>query len=102
MTIRTLLIFTLIIVTTSANTFSQQQRKSAAEFEAQGAAAQQSGNCNEAVKYYAEAIKINPQSFIAQANSGNCYLRLEKPQLALEHLNVAATLGPNDPRVHYL
>ena len=102
MTIRTLLIFTLIFFTNSANTFSQQQGKTAAEFEIQGAAAQRSGNCNEAVKHYAEAIKINPKSFIGQANSGTCYLQLEKPQQALGHLQVAVTLKPTDPLVHYL
>jgi tetratricopeptide (TPR) repeat protein len=102
MTIRTLSIFTLIIFTSSVNTFSQQQWKSAAEFEDQGVAAQLRGNCNEALKHYAEAIKINPKSYIAQSNSGNCYLRLEKPQLALGHLQIAVTLKPTDPLVHYL
>lgn len=102
MTMRPLLIFALIIFTNSATTFSQQQGQTAAEFEAQGVAAQQSGNCNDALKLYAEAIKINPKSYIAQANSGNCYLRLEKPQLALGHLQIAATLRPSDPLVHYV
>jgi tetratricopeptide (TPR) repeat protein len=101
MKIRTLLIVTLAIFTTSVHTFSQQQGKTAAEFEVQGVAAQRSGNCNEALKLYAEAIKIDPKSYIAQANSGNCYLRLEKPQLALGHLQVAVTLNPTDPLAYY-
>ena len=99
---RPLLIFALIIFTNSANVFSQQQGQTAADFELKGVAAQRSGNCNEALKHYAEAIKINPKSYIAQANSGNCYLRLEKPQLALVHLQVAVTLQPTDPLVHYV
>lgn len=101
MTIKTLLIFTLIIFN-PVTLFSQQQPKTAEEFEARGAAAQQSGNCDEALEYYAEAIKINPKSYIAQANSGNCYLRLEKPQLALGHLQAALTLRPTDPLLHYV
>jgi tetratricopeptide (TPR) repeat protein len=99
---RPLLIFALTIFINAANTFSQQQGQTAADFELKGVAAQRSGNCNEALKHYAEAIKINPQSYIARANSGNCYLRLEKPQLAIEHLQVAATLRPADPLVHYV
>ena len=102
MTIRTLLICTHIILTVSLNSFSQQQPKTAAEFEARGVTAQRSGKCDEAVKHYAEAIKIDPKSYIAHANSGNCYLSLEKPQLALGFLKVAVNLNPNDPLVHYL
>lgn len=102
MTLRTLLIFTVITFAYAGNTFAQQPQKTAAEFELQGVRAQQSGNCNEAVKHYAEAIKIDPQRYIAQANSGNCYLRLEQPQQALGHLQTAATLRPSDPLVHYL
>lgn len=95
-------IFTLIILVSWANSFAQQQGTSAAEFEAQGVAAQGRGDCNEALKHYAEAIKVNPKSYIAQSNSGNCYLRLEKPELALGHLQVAVTLNPTDPLVHYI
>ena len=102
MPMRPLLIFTLLFFTSSAHTFSQQQPQTAADFEVRGVAAQRSGNCVEALKHYAEAIKLNPKSYIAQANSGNCYLRLEKPQLALGHLQVAATLMPADPLVHYV
>ena len=102
MTMKPLLIFALIIFANSANTFSQQPGQTAAEFEIQGVAAQRSGNCNEALKHYAEAIKIDPKSYIAQANSGNCYLRLEKPQLALGYLQVAVTLKPADPLIHYV
>lgn len=102
MIMRSILAFTLLFFINSANLFSQQQAKTAAEFEVQGVAAQRSGNCNEALKHYAEAIKLNPKSYIAQANSGNCYMRLEKPQLALPHLQVAATLQPSDPLVHYV
>ena len=89
-------------ITCSVPAFAQQQIKTAADFEAQGVRAQQSENCNEAVKHYAEAIKLDPKRFIAQANSGNCYLRLEQPQQALTHLHAAASLKPNDPLVHYL
>jgi tetratricopeptide (TPR) repeat protein len=96
---RPLLIFALIL---SANVFSQQQAQTAADFELKGIAAQRTGNCNEALKHYAEAIKINPQSYIAHANSGNCYMRLAKPQLAVGHLQVAVTLRPADPLVHYV
>lgn len=102
MTIRTLLICALAILTASLNSFSQQQVKTAAEFEVQGVAAQQSGKCDEAIKHYAEAIKLDPKSYIAQANSGTCYLRLEKPQLALGFLQAAVSLKPNDPLAHYL
>ena len=101
-TMRPLLIFALIIFTSPASVFSQQQAQTVADFEAKGVAAQRSGNCNEALKHYAEAIKLDPKSYIAQANSGNCYLRLEKPQLALGHLQVAATLRPADPLIHYV
>jgi tetratricopeptide (TPR) repeat protein len=101
MTTRPLLIFALIIFTNS-NVFAQQQSQTAADFEIKGAAAQRSGNCNEALKHYAEAIKLNPKSYIAQANSGNCYLRLEKPQLALVHLQLAVVLKPADPLIHYV
>src|SRR5688572_25099505 len=102
MTMRPLLIFALTIFINTANVFSQQQGQTAADFELKGVAAQRSGNCNEALEHYAEAIKLNPQSYIAQANSGNCYLRLEKPQLAVGHLQAAATLRPADPLVHYV
>lgn len=99
---RPLLLFTLLFFTNSANVFSQQQTPTAADFEGKGVAAQRSGNCTEALKHYAEAIKLDPKSYIAQANSGNCYLRLEKPELAIGHLQVAATLKPFDPLVHYV
>ena len=102
MTIRPLLILALIILATSANIFSQQQGPTAAELERQGVEAQRRGNCDEALKHYAEAIRIDPKSFIAQVNSGNCYLRLEKPQLALGHLQVAVTLRPIDPLIRYV
>mgnify|MGYP003579098096 CR=1 FL=1 len=55
---RTLLILTLIVFCNSANSFSQVQPRSAAEFEKQGAAAQRSGNCNDAIKYYAELGQV--------------------------------------------
>lgn len=102
MRFRTLLIVTFVIFANAVSAFSQQQPKTATELEAQGVAAQQSGNCNEAVKFYAEAIKINPKSYFALANAGTCYLRLEKPQQALEYLRVAVTLNPAEPLVHYV
>ncbi len=100
MTIRTLLLCTSLIITITLNAFSQQQT-TAAEFEVRGIAAQQSGKCDEAVKHYAEAIKIDPKSFLAQVNSGNCYLMLEKPEIALGFLQAAVSLKPNDPIVRY-
>jgi tetratricopeptide (TPR) repeat protein len=102
MKIRTLLICAQLILVASFNSFAQQQVNTAAEFEALGLAAQRNGKCDEAIKHYAEAIKIDPKSFIAQANSGNCYMKLEQPQLALGFLQTAASLNPNDPLVHYV
>ena len=91
-----------LFITCSVNAPAQQQARTAADFEAQGASAQRNGNCNDAVKFYAEAIKLDPGSFGAQVNSGTCYLRLEQPQVALGFLKVAVTLSPSDPLVHYL
>ena len=94
----TIALFTICVPITSA----QQPLKTVADFEARGVAAQRTGNCEEAVQYYAEAIKLDAKSFVAQANSGNCYLKLGKPQVALSFLQMAATLRPSDPLVHYI
>jgi len=97
-----LLLSVALLITCSVNTSAQQQLKTAVDFEAQGVAAQRNGNCDDAVKLYAEAIKLDPRSFVSQANSGNCYIKLGKPQIALGFLQVAVKLRPSDPLVHYL
>lgn len=94
----TVALFTTCFAIASA----QQQIKTVADFEAQGLVAQRNGNCDEAIKYYAEAIKLDPNSFVAQANAGNCYLKLGKPEMALGFLKAAVNLRASDPLVHYV
>jgi tetratricopeptide (TPR) repeat protein len=95
------ILVTLALFTTCFG-IASAQIKTVADFEAQGLVAQRNGNCDEAIKYYAEAIKLDPKSFVAQANAGNCYLKLGKPEMALGFLKAAVNLRASDPLVHYV
>ena len=101
MSLKTLITLALL-ATCFAIASAQQQVMTPADFEAQGLVAQRNGNCDEAIKYYAEAIKLDPNRFVSQANAGNCYLKLGKPEMALGFLKAAVNLRPGDPLLHYV
>ena len=95
----TIVLAVLLLITSTS--FAQQPEKTVAEYVAAGVAAQRAGDCEEALRQYAAAIKLDPKDFGAQFNSGACSMALRKGEQALSFFKVAVELKPNEPMTHY-
>src|SRR5262245_19460764 len=67
------------------------------EFLKQGDEAQQNEQYDEAIKYYSGAIRINSKSAMAHLDRGSVYVITGKFDQALEDLNTAIRLDPENP-----
>lgn len=67
--------------------------KKAAKFYAQG-------EFDNAIYYFSEAIKENPQRFSAYLDLSNCYIRTGKPEKAIKLLEIADGLNPYNGNVN--
>jgi len=77
------------------------QPQTADDFDKAGFAAQQQQNFEEALQLYAAALRLNPKDWIAQANSGVCYMALRKFENAVSAYKAAAALVPGEPRLQF-
>ena len=94
----TLTIIWLFALATLA--FSQQQPTTAAEYITRGIAAQKAGKDEEAIQEYAAALKISPNDFVAQFNSGVSYMVLQRWENAIACLKAAVAIRPQEPLAH--
>ena len=53
-----------------------------------------------AVKFYREAIELNPELTSAYSNCGSSYVNLENNQLGIDYLTKAIALNPNNAEAH--
>jgi stress-induced-phosphoprotein 1 len=65
------------------------------EFKAQGNAAFQSGNFEEAVKLFTQAIELNPNDHVFFSNRSGAYASLKNYEKALEDATTCVNLRPN-------
>jgi tetratricopeptide (TPR) repeat protein len=79
----------------------QQQPKTAHDYVLEAIAAQRAGNHVEAVRLYAEALRLNPKDFGAQFNSGSSYMVLRKFEDALTAFKAAAAIRPEEAHVQF-
>ncbi|HSE21312.1 MAG TPA: tetratricopeptide repeat protein [Pyrinomonadaceae bacterium] len=89
----------LFLITTQ--TFAQGPGKTVEDYVAAGIAAQKVGKCEEALQQYVKVIKLDPKNFVAQFNSGRCYLELQKAEQALTFFKIAVGLKPFDALAQY-
>jgi Flp pilus assembly protein TadD len=66
-----------------------------------GLLATREGRLNEAAGYFQEALRLNPQYWIAIENLGNAYRQLKRWDEARAALERALGLRPQDPEVNY-
>ena len=60
------------------------------------------GQTNEAINTAKEALKMDAGYFDAHVVISQAYLDANEPSVAIEHLNIALTLNPNDQKPYYL
>ncbi len=66
-----------------------------------GLIATREGKTEDAVGYFQEALRLNPEHFIARENLGNAYRQEKRWDEAREELEKAVTLKPDDPEANY-
>ncbi len=66
-----------------------------------GLLATRDGRTNEAIGYFQEALRINPEHLIALENLGNAYRQQRRWEEASEVLERALRVGPQEPEVNY-
>ena len=66
-----------------------------------GLLATREGNTAEAIPYFQEALKLNPDHLIALENLGNAYRQQKKWDEARSLLERAVAVGPGDPEANY-
>ena len=66
-----------------------------------GLLATQEGRTDEAVGYFQQALKLNPDHLIALDNLGNAYRQQKKWERARKVLEHAVALSPGDPESNY-
>lgn len=76
------------------------QQRTSGEYTNEGVAAQRAGNHEEALRLYAEALKLTPKSFPALFNSGMSYFILQKYAEAIAPFEAASAVWPGNPQVH--
>jgi Flp pilus assembly protein TadD len=66
-----------------------------------GILATRDGHTNEAIVYFQEALRLNPEHLIALENLGNAYRQQRRWEEARQLLERALAVGPQEPEVHY-
>ena len=59
------------------------------------------GNCQDAIKYREEQLKLEPNSISVHADIARCYRTLGEPQKAIDHAELLLKVRPFDPRANY-
>lgn len=66
-----------------------------------GLIAAREGKTDEAIGYFHEALRLNPEHFIALENLGNAYRQEKRWDEARAELEKAVTINPDDPEANY-
>ncbi|MCB2221096.1 MAG: tetratricopeptide repeat protein [Bacteroidetes bacterium] len=59
------------------------------------------GNYSTAIIDFNKSLTINPEGFYAQLGLGFAYRHINQPEIALDHLDKAEQLEPQNPEVYY-
>ncbi|XP_034992167.1 putative protein FAM10A4 [Zootoca vivipara] len=60
----------------------------------------ETGELQNAIDLFTEAIKLNPQSPLLYANRASAFVKLQKPNAAIRDCNKASELNPNDAQAY--
>src|ERR1700740_2545748 len=99
--LRQLTILLCTVFLAAAITAQTREPQTADEYDRAGFVAQQARKFEEALQSYALGVKLNSKDWFALANSGICYMALEKFESAITSFKAAAILMPTEARLQF-